>query len=255
MWNNRFKSLVVVPQSHTAPLRDPKNHANINWDPCWDDPAVESQAVLLDPRPQLSPNDCLATMVLWNSRTIHCSGNHLPRKRTATQSAFLSGPPCRNGHFDVSEHQAWTKYLEAHGYVVLELKMTREEHAAHVFRFRQAVQLVNRHTIDEENQEAPRLAKIQAGNLPRTRRKACSSSTAFATRRSQTRCGPFQRCDASSNASTAPPTCTPRSMQAPLLWPPEKMKIGCIGTKRKILCFPKKKHCCRCKAACTFDRP
>ena len=155
-----------MPQSHTAPLRDPKNHANINWDPCWDDPAVESQAVLLDPRPQLSPNDCLATMVLWNSRTIHCSGNHLPRKRAATQSAFLSRPPCQNGHFDVNEHQAWTKYLEAHGYVVLELKMTREEHAAHVFRFRQAVQLVNRHTIDEENQEAPRLAKIQAGNLP-----------------------------------------------------------------------------------------
>ena len=116
-WSNKcgVRSLVVVPKTHKAPLKEPENARGVNWDVCRDDEGLAATAVLVDPRPRDRQN-CLATLVLWNSRTVHCNG-HFGRgqKRGRSTKNAYSPTVTQDGHF-AARDDAWLAFLEENGF-------------------------------------------------------------------------------------------------------------------------------------------
>ena len=176
-WNDKCRTLVCVPGTHNLPLSEPQNQNSINWDllasnkDLTEDQKehIARDAVLIDPRPR-KKQDCNATVVLWNSRTLHCSGSFQPpsrnAKKTAKTTRYLEKGVCHEGHFHVDNVKEWLEYANEHGFVVLELKMTVEEYNKMIKLFCISVQLVNKTVIDTEHPDCPRLEKIKAEHLP-----------------------------------------------------------------------------------------
>ena len=181
-WSNKcgVRSLVVVPKTHTAPLKEPQNARGVNWDVCRDDEGLAEKAVLVDPRPK-HRRDCLATLVLWNSRTVHCNGHFSRSQKRGRSTSAYSPTVTQDGHFVAKDTDAWLAFLEDHGFVVVELSMKAPSHERLLRLYREAVQLVNRDVVDASFPNCPRFETITAEHLPPYKTKGLQQFYGFAS--------------------------------------------------------------------------
>jgi hypothetical protein len=181
-WSNKcgVRSLVVVPKTHTAPLKEPENARDVNWDVCRGDEGLAARAVFVDPRPT-HRRDCLATLVLWNSRTVHCNGHFGRSKKRGRSTSAYSPTVTQDGHFLAADADAWLAFLEEHGYAVVELSMKAPSHERLLRLYREAVQLVNRNVVDASSPTCPRLGTIAAEHLPPYKTKGLQQFYGFAS--------------------------------------------------------------------------
>ena len=181
-WSNKcgVRSLVVVPKTHAAPLKEPQNARGVNWDVCRDDEGLAANAVLVDPRPR-DRHKCLATLVLWNSRTVHCNGYFGRSNKRSRSTSVYSPTVTHDGHFLVADTDAWLAFLEEYGYVVVELSMRVSSHERLLRLYREAVQLVNRNVVDTSSPTCPRFKTITAEHLPPYKTKGLQQFYGFAS--------------------------------------------------------------------------
>ena len=179
-YNNKCgtRSLVVVPRTHKAPLKEPETARGVNWDVCRNDEGLAAKAVLVDPRPRR--RDCLATLVLWNSRTVHCNGHFGRGKKRARSTGAYSPVVTQEGHF-LAADDAWLPFLEEQGYAVVELSMDACSHERLLRLYREAVQLVNRGVVDASFPTRPRFETITAEHLPPYKTKGLQQFYGFAS--------------------------------------------------------------------------
>ena len=171
-YNNKCgtRSLVVVPRTHKAPLKEPETARGVNWDVCRNDEGLAAKAVLVDPRPRREG-------LSGDPRAVELADRALQRalrsrKKRARSTGAYSPVVTQEGHFAADD--AWLPILEEQGYAVVELSMDACSHERLLRLYREAVQLVNRGVVDASFPTRPRFETITAEHLPRTRRRAAA---------------------------------------------------------------------------------
>ena len=179
-YNNKCgtRSLVVVPRTHKAPLKEPETARGVNWDVCRNDEGLAAKAVLVDPRPRR--RDCLATLVLWNSRTVHCNG-HFGRGKKRARSTGAYSPVVTQGDTSLLPTMPGSHFWRSKGTRWWNCPWKRIPHERLLRLYREAVQLVNRDVVDASFPNCPRFETITAEHLPPYKTKGLQQFYGFAS--------------------------------------------------------------------------
>lgn len=166
-------SLIVVPKSHVNPLRShitktlkdaPHTKEFLLLNGSSDvERALAQQAVLVDHRPCLG-HPHATTLVLWNSKLVHCNGSNLLKSR---KKATLYNPVLtQSGHFFNHQVDLWMHHLHDQGWVVLEFNSENSHTTGTAQRLRDTLSTIHKKPLPPPTVDAFPLSGLHDEHLP-----------------------------------------------------------------------------------------